>query len=77
MACWPPLLGSLCVGRQHLVQTLVIHAALGELLFGENAIVVGVHLAEDLQRALLGCVDVDVRDSVAQHVVDGLHTTNK
>lgn len=70
------LFGSLRVGRQHLVETLVVHAALRELLLRQHAVVVGVHLAEDLDSALLGRVDVDVRDGVAQHVVDGLqHTT--
>lgn len=60
------------LGREHLRQLLVLQAALEELILGELAVVVLVHLGEDVLGPLFGRVGRSVGRAGAQHVVDGL-----
>jgi len=65
------------VSSQHLAEELVGHAAFDELFLGQNAVVVLVHLGEDLLRPLLGRVArIDVSQRRSHHVVDCLHAAD-
>lgn len=71
-------LGAARVGRQHLVEEFVGHAALDKFLFCEDAVVVFVHLVEDLLSATSrSVVRVAVRKRRADHVEDGLQRSTE
>lgn len=59
---------------QHFGQLLVLQAALEELVLRQLAVVVLVHLGENVLGAVLGRVGRPVGRTRAQHVVDRLRT---